>query len=94
MPFLDTSNEFVGPVDWLRIMRPLEEVTTDTGNDVDGGCVTDLGDGATTIVKVRGDFSKTPPFMSDILDIDGGDDVGDNDVGPRGAKGESVHRPL
>ena len=84
----------MGPLDRLRVVRPFEELTADTGGGVGGGGVTDLGDGAATIVEVRGDFSKMPPFTSSMLSVDGGDDVGDDIGGPRGAKRESVPRQL
>ena len=84
----------MGPLDRLRVVRPFEELTADTGSGIGGGDATDLGDGATTIVEVRGDFSKTLPFTSSILGVDGGDDVGDNARGPRGAKRESIPRQL
>ena len=78
MPFLDPSNELLGPLDRLRIVCPLDELTSDAGDGVSGGGVTDLSDGATTIVEVRGNFGETLTFASRIFGVGGGDDVGDN----------------
>ena len=44
----------------------------------DNVSVTDLGDGATTIVEVRGNFGETPTFAFGILEVGGRDDVGDD----------------
>ena len=84
----------MGPLGRLRIVCPLEELTSDTVDGVDGGSVTDLGDGATTIVEVRGNFGETPTFASGILGVGGGDDVGDDARGLRGAEGNAIHRQM
>ena len=77
----------MGSLDWLRIVCPLEELTSDTGNGISGGGIIDLGDGATTIVEVRGDFGEMPTFASGILRVGGGDDVGDEASAFVGRKG-------
>ena len=65
MPFSDPSNKLVSPLDRLRIMCPLEELAGDTGDGVGRGSVADMGDRATTVVEVRGDFGVTPTFASE-----------------------------
>ena len=60
LPFLDPSNELMGPLDQLRIVCPLDELTVDAGDEVSGGGVTDLSDDATMVVEVRGNFGETP----------------------------------
>ena len=76
LPFLDPSNEFVGPLDQVRIVSPLDELTGDARDGVSGGGVTDLSDGATTVVEVRGNFRETSTFSSRILDVGCGYNVG------------------
>ena len=84
----------MGPLDRLRIVCPLDELTSDAGDAVSGGIVTDLSDGATTIVEVRGNFGETPTFASRILSVDGGDDVGDDAGGLCGAERSAIHRQV
>ena len=94
LPFLDPSNEFVGPLDWLRIVGPLDELTSDAGDGVSGGGVPDLSDGATTIVEVRGNFGETPTFASRIFGVGNGDDGGDDAGGLCGAERSAIHRQV
>ena len=60
LPFLDPSKKLVGPLDRLRIMCPLDELTGDA-RDVSGGGINHLSNGATTIMEVRGISIKRQP---------------------------------
>ena len=78
----------------MRIVYPFEELTSDAVDGVSGGSVTDLGNGATTIVDLRGNFCETPTFASGILGVGGGDDVGDDARGLCGAEGDAIYRKM
>ena len=63
LPFLDPSNELVGPLDQARIVGLLDKLTGDAGDGISGGGVTDLSDGATTVMEVRRNFGETPNLL-------------------------------
>ena len=45
-------------------------------------------------MEVRGDFGVTPTLVSGIFGVGGGDDVGDDARGLRGAEGNAIHRQM
>ena len=75
-------------------MGPLDELTNDAGDGVSGGDVTDLSDGATTIVEMRGNFGETPTFASRIFGVGSEDDVGDDAGGLCGAERSAIQRQV
>ena len=91
LPFLDPSNKLVGPLDRARVVGPIDVLVGYAGDGVSGGDVTDLSDGATMVVEVRGNFGETPTFWSKILGVGCVYDIGDDAEGLCCSKGGVVN---